>query len=866
MSKHCNTMPKHVLSNQCYNNSVHKKIVSNYCYSIDTSLHLPTGQCSYNKLFMLHSDKNDKHSCSIFNGNKVRVLVAGFQAIAMIDSGASLSVISSNFTKEIGINKLIKRNTRKNRNCILADGSTIVLNKTITIPLKIKQVTINAELYVLPMQHVTIIIGCDLLSIMNAKIDFTSKELQFQAPGNPDSISCLHLSSLGQLKLKSPSEDSVPNAFKKLDKRVQNINLNDSKADDTEKQELINLLNEYADIFASDLKNVGRTDIIEYDIEIPHDAKPIRIQQYKYPYQQRDIINEEVQKLLDADQAEIAKDNKWQFPCLLVSKPRSDQKRLYIDFRRLNDITPLHPQSPFDMDHFLCDLGKQNSKFFSVLDLKSAFNQIPLSKRSQEICTFSCPLGSIRLKTCPFGLKNLPAIFSKLMDVIFLDIKNKFMVFYLDDIIIFSNNFVDHMKHLREVFRRLRTASLTIEPSKTHLFKSSVTFLGINISAEGITTEATNIEKVKNYPIPKTQKQVRGFVSLCSFYRKHIKNFAQLASPLYELTKKYKGKFRMTPEAIDSFNVLKHKLTTAPLLTYAKMGEHDPPLKLVVDSSKLGVGFILSQSTFSPEIDKYIDKPIFYGSKNFDSSQQKLGSTELEALGLTIAVKKIDSYLRGRHFILITDHKALTYILNKRMDELKPSLARKVMFLSQYDFKLVHQAASKVSNADALSREVFNENKSEKFDQSDLFAVIHKDKATKPVLDFTDLEIDKLNEKSIREGQKRDYFYRSMYNYIKFNTEPKDKKMRERIKNSSNQYVVQQKILYHLWKYKTGHIQYSQICVPIEFQTLIMQSLHDLKVSGHASAKKCIIQLYADVGGQDYFLVLKIMLQVAKHV
>ena len=106
------------------------------------------------------------------------------------------------------------------------------------------------------------------------------------------------------------------------------------------------------------------------------------------------------------------------------------------------------------------------------------------------------------------------------------------------------------------------------------------------------------MEKVKNYPIPKTQKQVRGFVSLCSFYRKHIKNFAQLASPLYELTKKYKGKFRMTPEAIDSFNVLKHKLTTAPLLTYAKMGEHDPPLKLVVDSSKLGVGFILSQSTF----------------------------------------------------------------------------------------------------------------------------------------------------------------------------------------------------------------------------------------------------------------------------
>ena len=211
------------------------------------------------------------------------------------------------------------------------------------------------------------------------------------------------------------------------------------------------------------------------------------------------MINEEVKKLLDSGLAELAPDNKWQFPSLLVSKPRSNKKRLCIDFRKLNDVTPLNPQPPFNMDHFICDLGKGNSKnnYFSVLDLKSAFQQIPLSKRSQKICTFSSPMGCVRLKTCPFGLKNVPAIFTKLMDVIFIDIKNTFMTYYLDDVIIFSKTVREHIAHLSEIFYRLRKANLTLQPEKSNLFMKSVVFLGIKISSEGIETEETNIEKVK---------------------------------------------------------------------------------------------------------------------------------------------------------------------------------------------------------------------------------------------------------------------------------------------------------------------------------------------------------------------------------
>ena len=127
------------------------------------------------------------------------------------------------------------------------------------------------------------------------------------------------------------------------------------------------------------------------------------------------------------------------------------------------------------------------------------------------------------------------------------------------------------------------------------------------------------------------------------------------------------------------------------MLTFPRLGENDPPLNLTVDSSSIGVGFILSQESYSEEIKKNIDKPIYFGSKNFSKMQQKLGSTELETLGVTIAIKKLESYLRGRTFNLITDHKAILYILHKKMDELKPSLARRVMFLSQYDFNIIHK-------------------------------------------------------------------------------------------------------------------------------------------------------------------------------
>ena len=296
----------------------------------------------------------------------------------------------------------------------------------------------------------------------------------------------------------------------------------------------------------------------------------------------------------------------------------------------------------------------------------------------------------------------------------------------------------------------------------------------------------------------------------------------------------------MSKEAIESFHTLKEKLITAPLLTYARLGPEDPPLNLTVDSSSIAVGFVLSQQTYSEEVNKEIDKPIFYGSKNFNTHQQKLGSTELEALGVTIAVKKLETYLKARSFNLYTDSKSFVYVMNKKLDELKPSLARKVMYLSQYDFKISHKEGSKIANADALSRQkCYEDSNSDDDCEPHILAIDKKnEQVPKPILDYTDLNVSNLTENNLKAGQRKNYFYRSMYGYLKHDKLPKDSKMAKRIQNHKDQYVIHNSLLYHLWKYNASDQQYTQVCIPDEFRTSIMQSLHDLKSTGHASSMK----------------------------
>ena len=197
--------------------------------------------------------------------------------------------------------------------------------------------------------------------------------------------------------------------------------------------------------------------------------------------------------------------------------------------------------------------------FFSIIDLSDSYRQIPLSKRSQEIATMSTIVGDFSPVTCIFGLKNLPLVFTKLMDRVFSSIRGKFIDFFLDDIIVYSENFKDHMDHIEEVMIRLQRAQITAKPVKTLLCKKKVQCLGYMVSKDGITTTKENIEKIKNFPKPKRVKDVRSFICLTSFYKKLILGFSNWSKGLIKLTTKQSVPFVWTDEANEAFETLKKK-------------------------------------------------------------------------------------------------------------------------------------------------------------------------------------------------------------------------------------------------------------------------------------------------------------------
>ena len=193
--------------------------------------------------------------------------------------------------------------------CKLADGTTITLDKKIVLPIKFNNITIEADLFILPMNHVRIIIGCDLLHLLNARIDFSSNTLMLQKPLPITKIACLQHNSLGHLEVTRQDTHTTPKSHvSELEDRVKRIDIHKSNITSTQKSDIVHLLNNYTDIFATDLFDIGRTNILQYDIEIPRDTKPIHLPQYKYAYQYRNTINEEVKKLIDSGLAELAPD------------------------------------------------------------------------------------------------------------------------------------------------------------------------------------------------------------------------------------------------------------------------------------------------------------------------------------------------------------------------------------------------------------------------------------------------------------------------------------------------------------------------------------------------------------------------------
>jgi hypothetical protein len=278
------------------------------------------------------------------------------------------------------------------------------------------------------------------------------------------------------------------------------------------------------------------------------------------------------------------------------------------------------------------------------------------------------------------------------MDVAMNGLSFEICLVYLDDIIVFSPDLDTHLGRIRLVLQRLKDAGLKLKPSKCHLLQKTVSFLGHVVSGDGIATDPEKTRAVNEWPVPTCLRDTRAFIGLCSYYRRFIKGFADIAAPLHALTKKG-VRFRWTPECQVAFQRLKDALSTPPVLA---MPDDNAKFIVDTDASLHSTGAVLSMEKDGRE---YV---IAYASRKFDKAQSNFCVTRKELWAGIWALKQFRQYLLGRHFVLRTDHSALTWF--KKSRDLIGQPGRWLEFMEEFDFDIVHRAGSRHGNADALSR------------------------------------------------------------------------------------------------------------------------------------------------------------------
>jgi hypothetical protein len=455
-----------------------------------------------------------------------------------------------------------------------------------------------------------------------------------------------------------------------------------------QQQRLYQLLEEYQDIIANEDDPPGRTDLVTHNI-ITEEVLPIKQRPYRLSPGEHEFVGKEIDHMLDQGIIRPST-GPWSSPIVLVKK-KNGKMRFCVDYRKLNKVTKRDAYPLPRIDEILDSLG--NAKWFTSLDLASGYWQVEMNERDKEKTAFITRQGTFEFNVMPFGLTNAPATFQRLMDRVFYDIKDKYVLVYLDDINIYSTTFEEHLEHLQEVLGRFRQANLKLNLEKCHFCKKELAFLGHIINGEGIRPDPAKVDKVKNFPVPTNTTELRGFIGLASYYRRFIKDFASIVEPMNRLLRK-DVPYIWNQDCQKGFEILKEKLTTAPILIYPDFSK---PFILHTDASYQGLGAVLAQQD-----DEGNEHVIAYASRSLVGAEYNYATTEIECLASVWAMKYFRPYIYLTEFTLVTDHSALQWMLNNPTPSKR--MTRWILTITDYPFKVQFRKGKKHLNADALSR------------------------------------------------------------------------------------------------------------------------------------------------------------------
>jgi len=453
-----------------------------------------------------------------------------------------------------------------------------------------------------------------------------------------------------------------------------------------QKNQLEAVASEFPSIFKS---TPGRTSLVEHSIHIG-DAAPVRQTAYRLPYSKRRDVRLELDKMLE-NGIIVPSTSAWASPIVLVPK-KDGTTRLCVDYRKLNSVAKFDAYPMPRVEELFEQIG--NAQIISTLDLAKGYWQIPMAATSREMTAFTTPFGLYEFNVMPFGLHNAPATFQRLMNHVLRGAET-YASSYIDDIVVFSQTWQEHLDHLRDVFSRLQQAGLTLRSEKCHYGMKEAQYLGHVIGGGKVRPDPKKVQAVRDYPTPSSKKDIRAFLGLTGYYRKFIPHFATLAAPLSDLTRKCQPeKIKWNSSCEEAFQKLKAALQESPII---KVAEPDLPFILQTDASDRGIGAVLSQKDTEG-----IEHPVAYASRKLFQRERKYSVVEKECLAIIWALKVFHTYLYGCRFSIETDHKPLAWL--HKMKATNGRLTRWALSVQQYTFSIKHRSGRDNSNADALSR------------------------------------------------------------------------------------------------------------------------------------------------------------------
>jgi len=401
-----------------------------------------------------------------------------------------------------------------------------------------------------------------------------------------------------------------------------------------------------------------------------------------------DTMREELNKLLKNGSIEPSR-SPYGAPVIFVKK-KDGKLRMCIDYRALNKLT-IKNRFPIPLIDDLID-QLHGAKVFTKIDLRSGYNQVRIHEDDIEKTAFRTRYGHFQYKVMPFGLTNAPATFQALVqDVLrpFLDI---FVIVYIDDILIYSQNDQEHAQHIHQVLDQLRQHKLYGTMAKCEFFKNSVEYLGHVISTRGIATDPKKVETIRTWPTLTNLKELQSFLGLCNYYRRFIQDYSKIAAPLTDLTHK-DTPYLWTSQTQEAFDKLKILMASAPVLC---IPDPELPFTVTTDASDFAVGAVLTQDQGKGP------QPVAFISRKMNPHERNYAAHEKETLAVMHALKKWKVYLEGRHFIVYTDHATLRHFPDQ--PDLSRRQARWMEKMQEYDFEIKYIPGKQNTVADTLSR------------------------------------------------------------------------------------------------------------------------------------------------------------------